>query len=53
MPHPVNRQQDVLNNVVHQHAVGNLLANNRPDRRDDSPQQLCISLAFARLSASH
>lgn len=35
MTHPVNRQQNILDNIVNQYAVGNLLADNRPNNRNN------------------
>lgn len=53
MPYPMNRQQNILDDVIHQHAIGNLFADNAPDRRNDGPQQMRIRIAIARLRACH
>ena len=38
MAYPMHSQQNILDNVVNQNAVSNLLANYRPNHRNDSPQ---------------
>ena len=49
----MHRQQDILDDIVNQYAIGNLLANQHPDGRDDGPQQLRIGFAIPRLGGGH